>query len=94
MVHLFRLRNSLHGRNKLGVFLQSFNSLSDPSHWPVDKSEFYFLPSLSPILQILHRTQNTDWDAMECCSDTSDGRSAWHDDLCVMYVMYPRDVQC
>ena len=28
MVHLFRLRNSLHGRNKLGVFLQSFNSLS------------------------------------------------------------------
>ena len=57
MVHLFRLRNSLHGRNKLGVFLQSFNSLSDPSHWPLYKSEFYFLPSLSPILQILHRTQ-------------------------------------
>ena len=72
MVHLFRLRNSLHGRNKLGVFLQSFNSLS--GHYCTNLN-FIFSPqpSVSPILQILV----WDWDAMECCSDTSD-------DLCVM----------
>ena len=71
MVHLFRLRNSLHGRNKLGVFLQSFNSLS--GHCTNLNFIFPPQPSVSPILQILV----WDWDAMECCSDTSD-------DLCVM----------
>lgn len=71
MVHLFRLRNSLHGRNKLGVFLQSFNSLS--GHCTNLNFIFSPQPSVSPILQILV----WDWDAMECCSDTSD-------DLCVM----------
>ena len=34
MVHLFRLRNSLHGQNKLSVFLQSFNSHGAASGYP------------------------------------------------------------
>ena len=83
MVHLFRLRNSLHGRNKLGVFLQSFNSLSHPSlSGHSIQIWILFSPlSLSPQCPQSYKhcseSLRLRWDAMECCSDTSD-------DLCVM----------
>ena len=54
MVHLFRLRNSLHGQNKLSVFLQSFNSHGAASGYPpatlsgtVGGCEFYSAPNVS-----------------------------------------------
>ena len=91
MVHLFRLRNSLHGRNKLGVFLQSFNSLSSPTHpslWPFCINlNFIFFPSLSPILiNIEQREAEMQWSVVVIQVMDTAGMMIYV--RCVMYVMY------